>query len=58
MTCYEKYVTEYFLPIVGCPHHYNYMPKPADCLCISCFKDCWSREIPEIQNHEKGQAKV
>ena len=45
MTCFDKYLTEHKLPIEGCPHHYGYLEKPANCYCISCFKDCWCREL-------------
>lgn len=47
MTCFDKYVSEQTLPVVGCPHHYNYLPQPTDCYSMSCFAHCWSREIPE-----------
>ena len=29
----------------GCPNDYEYLPKPENCLDISCT-DCWDREIP------------
>ena len=53
MTCYEKYITEYFLPIEGCPHDFKYAPKPENCYSISCFKDCWAREVVEENKEEK-----
>lgn len=59
MTCYDKYVTEYFLPIRGCPMDYGYLPeRPKDCYNISCFKDCWGREAQEKNPVEKGKEKV
>lgn len=45
MTCFDMYVSERDLPVRGCPHDYGYLTKPKDCYCISCFKDCWSREV-------------
>lgn len=47
MTCLDRYLMEHALPVKGCPHHYGYLEKPKNCYCISCFKDCWAREIPE-----------
>ena len=46
MTCLEKYFKEH--PgdyVVGCPHDYEYANKPEACYEMSCFKDCWTREI-------------
>ena len=54
MTCFEKYVSEHGLPVVGCPHDFKYAPNPVDCYCISCFKDCWAREISE-ENKEENE---
>lgn len=53
MTCFDRYVQEHELPVKGCPSDYNYAPRPADCYCISCFKNCWAREIPE-ENKKNG----
>lgn len=47
MTCFDKYVAEHELPVRGCPHDFKYAEKPENCYCISCFKDCWSREVSE-----------
>ena len=47
MTCFEKYITEHVLPVRGCPQDYNYATKPENCYCISCYKDCWAREVEE-----------
>ena len=47
MTCFEKYILEHQLPIIGCPADYKYASIPKDCYLISCFKDCWSRELEE-----------
>lgn len=48
MTCYEKYITEYFLPVRGCPSDYGYTrERPENCYSISCFKDCWCKEMVE-----------
>ena len=55
MTCFDKYVSEYKLPIYGCPHHYDYAPKPKDCYCISCFKDCWARELSTTDKKEESK---
>lgn len=53
MTCFDKYIQEHPFPVKGCPSDYGYLPKPQNCYCISCFKDCWAREIPEENN--KGE---
>ena len=53
MTCFEKYISEHTLPIVGCPVDYGYAPKPADCYCLSCFRDCWSREVTTSDKKEE-----
>lgn len=45
MTCFDMYVSERELPVRGCPHDYDYASRPENCYCISCFKDCWSREV-------------
>lgn len=46
MTCFDMYVSERELPVRGCPHDYGYTKEaPKNCYCISCFKDCWSREV-------------
>lgn len=48
MTCLEKYFREH--PgdyVVGCPHDYGYLNKPEECYNMSCYKDCWPREIEE-----------
>lgn len=56
MTCFDMYITEQKLPVVGCPVDYGYMQdRPADCYCISCFKDCWAREA--IVNNKKEESK-
>lgn len=56
MTCFDMYVSEHPLPIRGCPHEYGYtQEKPKDCYCISCFKDCWSREVVENKKGEKSK---
>ena len=55
MTCFDMYITEQKLPVVGCPVDYGYMQdRPADCYCISCFKDCWAREA--IVNNKKEES--
>lgn len=56
MTCFEKYISEHTLPIDGCPVDYGYMSqRPADCYCISCFKDCWCREMSEKKEDESNK---
>lgn len=53
MTCREKlkmehptYISDCFSGgCVGCPHTYDYLPKPKDCEDIRCA-ECWDREIP------------
>lgn len=47
MTCVAKYFLEHpGKPVVGCPQDYGYIPeRPKDCYLISCFKDCWAREV-------------
>lgn len=53
MTCAEKYFEEH--PgdsIKGCPHDYKYADKPVGCYTMSCFKDCWAREVPEEKKGE------
>ena len=57
MTCFDMYVSERELPIVGCPHHYNYATEPKDCYCISCFKDCWAREANVSDCEKKAREK-
>lgn len=55
MTCFDMYVSEHQLPIRGCPHEYGYLKeKPKDCYSISCFKDCWAREMSEKKKGEKS----
>ena len=53
MTCFELYVVEHKTPVEGCPHHYGYADKPKDCYCISCFKDCWARNVTDEKAREK-----
>lgn len=54
MTCFDKYISEHTLPVVGCPADYGYaLEKPADCYCLSCFKDCWAREL--VMNDKKEE---
>lgn len=56
MTCFDKYISEHTLPIVGCPADYGYVDKrPADCYCISCFKDCWARELRTVDKKEEDE---
>lgn len=57
MTCLEKYFKEH--PgdhIVGCPHDYGYLEKPENCFSykMSCFKDCWTREIKNNSDNSDG----
>ena len=53
MTCADKYLAEHpGESIKGCPHDYGYLPYPAACYTISCFKDCWAREVPEEKEGE------
>lgn len=54
MTCFDKYVSERELPVRGCPHDYGYLDRPTNCYCISCFKDCWARTIPDEKKEEKA----
>lgn len=57
MTCLERYFREH--PgdyVIGCPHDYGYLNKPDACYSMSCFKDCWPREIQEnIQEIDNEQ---
>ena len=54
MTCVDKYFEEHpNSQIVGCPHDYGYSDKPKDCYHISCFKDCWARELCEENKEVK-----
>lgn len=56
MTCFDMYVSEHSLPLVGCPHDYGYIPeKPAECYQMSCYKDCWAREIPDKKKGDKKE---
>ena len=56
MTCREKFKMEHLTYVsdcfnggcVGCPHTYNYLPKPKDCEDITCA-ECWDRKIPETE---------
>lgn len=50
MTCFDKYVLEQSFPVRGCPHDYGYLEKPKECYSVSCFKDCWAREIHEKES--------
>lgn len=61
MTCREKlkmehpeYVNEELVSGCNfCPSYFGYLPNPIDgCASISC-KDCWDREIPEIEEETK-----
>ena len=54
MTCFEKYISEHELPVVGCPHDFHYAPKPENCYSMSCFKDCWARTA---NDHEQLKEK-
>ena len=54
MTCFEKYMTEHELPVRDCPHDYGYAKKPDNCYCISCYKDCWAREVEENAGKKEG----
>lgn len=54
MTCFDKYVQEHPLPVKGCPHDYNYAEEPKNCYCISCYKDCWAREVNNTTEQKKG----
>ena len=55
MTCFDKYISEHALPVIGCPADNGYMQeRPADCYCISCFKDCWARELVEDIKEENN----
>lgn len=52
MTCLEKFKTEHSdntpVALIGkCPHDYGYLEKPKNCSEISCYKECWTRKIPE-----------
>lgn len=50
MTCLEKFWLEHpdLAPKGKCPHEYGYLPqKPWDCYEISCFDECWMREVIE-----------
>lgn len=56
MTCAEKYLKEH--PgemIVGCPHDHGYLPKPDNCMAISCFGKCWAREYPKTKENRKDK---
>lgn len=56
MTCFEKYILEHKLPVVGYPYEYGYMPeRPANCYSISCFKDCWAKTL--VIDDEKEEIK-
>ena len=66
MTCREKLKLEHPDKIdkscmggcYGCPHHYDYLPKPANCGASNpeefpyCAK-CWDREIPGTEKVTK-----
>ena len=55
MTCLEKYFKEH--PgdyVVRCPHDYGYLEKPKKCFSMSCFKDCWTREIQDSNDKSDG----
>lgn len=54
MTCLEKFRLDHpnntTVALIGkCPHDYEYLKKPKNCAEISCYKECWMREIPEIK---------
>lgn len=56
MTCFDKYILEHELPVVGCPYEYGYLPeRPANCYSISYFKDCWAKTL--IISDEKEEIK-
>lgn len=58
ITCIEKFWLEHpnLIPKGKCPHDYGYLPqRPYDCCEISCFNDCWMREVVEKPNIEKGE---
>jgi hypothetical protein len=57
MTCFDVYVSEHTLPVVGCPHDFKYAPQPANCYSISCFKDCWARECNKVDCEKKAREK-
>ena len=57
MTCFDMYVAERELPVIGCPADYGYLKEnPKECYCLSCFKDCWAREA-NVSDCEKARDK-
>lgn len=55
MACLDRYFKEHPSDyVVGCPHDYGYLEKPSECYSMSCFKDCWVREIPNTYEQVRG----
>lgn len=54
MTCAELYFLEYPGEIIkGRPQEYGYLlEKPKDCYTISCFKDCWAKEVQYLNQED------
>lgn len=54
MTCREKLKIEHpdkfhgycLWQCDGCPHHYNYAPRPTHCFDLTC-NECWDREVED-----------
>lgn len=59
VTCIEKFWLEHpeLTPKGRCPHEFGYLPeRPWDCYEISCFNDCWMREVIKNLDDKKGDA--